>query len=105
MADTNKPGNRDVSGRFTVGNDGGPGRRKFSEVARSMMEAAEVPAIKVYIDGLMACDSDGNPDLPERRACADALLNRLHGKPAQAFTGEDGRGIMASVILLPAVEE
>ena len=71
----------------------------MSELARTLLADAEVPAIKALIDGLKATKVvvvDGksldteHPDHAERRNCANALLDRRLGKPAQSITGEDG---------------
>lgn len=71
----------------------------MSEASRELLADAEPKAIKAYIDGLQATKSAAHegliiasdePDHAVRKSCADALLNRRLGNPAQAITGEDG---------------
>jgi hypothetical protein len=94
-------GGRDPStGRFVAGNGGG-GRKAISHEVRAMLEAKTPDAAQRLIDAL---DADrpvvvGNgphatvemvPDHDTRMKAAEAILNRLYGKPTVAVTGEDG---------------
>lgn len=62
----------------------------MSPQVREMLEAATPLAAKALIDAVAACDKDGDPDHDMRVKAANAIFDRIHGKPAQAITGEDG---------------
>ncbi len=72
-----------------------------------MLEAATVHAAGRLIEALDALkyvgiDGHAVPDWKARSMAADALFDRLYGKPAQAITGENGAAISFGVVLLPA---
>ncbi len=83
---------------------------------REMFEAATPAAAKRLIEALDAKRTIvvGNgkdaftaevDDHDIRMKAANAIIDRLYGKPSQAITSDDGRSVIASVILLPAVEK
>ncbi len=60
-----------------------------------MLEAASPHAAERLIQALDAekyvgLDARAVPDWKARAVAADALFDRLYGKPAQSITGEDG---------------
>jgi hypothetical protein len=62
---------------------------------REMLEAASPHAAERLIQALDAekyvgLDARAVPDWKARAVAAEALFDRLYGKPAQAITGDDG---------------
>lgn len=90
-------GGRDLStGRFVGGNQGG-GRKAIPPEIREMLQAAVPDAVRRLIAALDAerpvvagADINMFPDHDMRTKAAEAILNRLYGKPAVAVTGDDG---------------
>jgi hypothetical protein len=103
-------GGRDPStGRFVAGNGGG-GRKPLDPKVREMLEAATPDAAKRLIEALDATvvehylgqEVGTYVDHRTRIMAAEAILNRLHGKPAQAVTDGEGKAVKLGVVILPA---
>lgn len=112
MADEPKKpddGNRDAKGRFGPGNPGGTGRRRIDPAVQEMLLAAAPKAAKALIEAL-----DANralvvaeqiayvPDHDMRVKAANALLDRVYGKPSQTITDEDGGPMRLGLVILPS---
>lgn len=117
MADTDAPQNRDpVTGRLLPGNNLNPGgRRRMPAEVRDMLEAATPKAAKTLCDALDANESyvigvgdsariETAPDYELRVKAANAILDRLYGKPVQAISGEDGGPAVVAVDLAAILE-
>lgn len=88
---------------FKPGQSGNPGGRpKDSAWVKHLAAKRTEDAIKALADALEATrlvvSAKGDvvaeePDHRVRVAAAQALLDRAHGKPAQAITGEDGGAV------------
>ena len=87
------------TGKFIKGNSMG-GRNKLPTEVKEMLKAAAPEACQLLIDTVR----DPGVDRKLRIRCAEAILDRVYGRPAQAVTlsneGELER--MAGVVLLPA---
>lgn len=105
-------GGRDALGRFGPGNPGG-GRPKIPDKVRKMLAARTPHAAKRLIEALdaeMVVHYQGDEvgtyvDHRTRIMAAEALMNRLYGKPVQAVAGEDGGPVRVGVIIMPPETE
>lgn len=78
-------GERDASGRFATGNTGGPGNpyaRKVAKLRSLILEAVTEEDLRTIVATLVKRAREG--DLLATRE----ILNRLVGKPANAFDSE-----------------
>lgn len=103
-----KPAIRDESGRFPKGVSGNPkGRSKLSDEVRDILKAATKPAAEKLVKGLEATKHvtvgfgkeaflEEVPDFDMQVKCANHILDRVAGKPAQAITGEEGGPVEVS---------
>jgi hypothetical protein len=110
---------RENSGRFKKGNPGGPGRPKMDPKVRRMLEAKTKHAAKRLVEALDAkrvVHHEGKVvgtyvDHEMRVRAAEALLNRLYGKPPQnaQIDFDDGtpvvNGVRVGVIVLPPPQD
>lgn len=108
---------RENNGKFKKGNPGGPGRPKMDPKVRRMLEAKTPHAVKRLVEALDAkrvVHHDGMVvgtyvDHEMRVRAAEALLNRLYGRPPQNATidVETGTtvGARIGVIVLPPPQE
>lgn len=87
----------------------------MSESELTMLGDAAPLAIKALIDALEAertfligtgadAKLETAPDHDARIKAANSLLDRYHGKPAQAISGEDGGPLQLGVVILPPEE-
>lgn len=94
---------RDPHGRFGPGNPGGPGRRGLPAELKAALEGASARAAEVFAESLEATKGivlgrgaeasvEFVPDNDLRLRAAEAILNRLYGRPAQAVFAEDEQG-------------
>jgi hypothetical protein len=90
-----KGGRDSTSGRFVPGYKGG-GRRAIDPEVREMLTAATPDAARRLIDALDATDGD-EPDHDMRVKAANAILDRVYGKPTQAIAGEDGEPLRIDI--------
>lgn len=86
--DENGNGRDPATGRFQPGNSGG-GRRAIPPEVREILAAATPDAARRLIEALDATDGT-SPDHEIRIKAANAILDRMYGRPAQAITGEEG---------------
>jgi hypothetical protein len=78
----------ETSGRFAKGNKSG-GRKPMPPEMKELLAAATPKAAQRLIEALDAIDL-GEPDHEMRVKAANAILDRIYGKPAQAVVGDDG---------------
>lgn len=80
-------GDRDARGRFLKGKSGNPGGRPaVPDEVKTMLKAAAPGAVQLLIDTI----ADEGVKIDLRIACAERLLERVYGKPAQPIEGETG---------------
>lgn len=118
MSEPNKPNEtelttfpRDGLGRFQKGGPPGPGRQGLPPEVKAILEAAEPKAAQRLVEALDAhtgkdAKGDDIPDHEMRTRAANALFDRLRGRPAQAITDAAGQSLtVLSVIVLPSERE
>ena len=108
MADETKPADgRTADGRFAKGNKESHGGKRIPAHIREMLECATPHAAKRLIEALDAtkivhwqgAEVGEYVDHQMRVTAAEAVLNRLYGKPKQEITGDDGEPVQVSVDL------
>jgi hypothetical protein len=89
---------RDIGGRFAPGHRklGGRKRRGRNRVAADVRRAAQAHTTDA-VDVLAAIMGDAKAPTAARVAAANALLDRAHGRPAQAITGPEGGPLEVNV--------
>lgn len=101
---------------FKPGQSGNPlGRPKMDPVVKEMLRCATPAAAKALVDALAAersivvgsgdkAEVVGVPDHEVRMKAANAILDRLYGKPHQSISGEDGGPIRIDIDLLGTLQ-
>lgn len=85
---------------FKPGQSGNPGgRRKDVGEVKELARAHTVEAITTLVEMMRGASSER-----VRVAAADSLLDRAHGRPAQAVTGEDGGPIKAILQVVTGID-
>ena len=87
-----------VTGRFVAGNRNG-GRRRLPEELKAAFREAAPEALETLVT-IMRDDTARHAD---RIRCAEIILDRGYGKPAQAIEIDTGEDAGLGVITIPAV--
>lgn len=92
---------RDEKGRFTRGNASTGGRPKLPEELKQAFREAAPEALAVLREIL----ADKNARPADRIRCAEVILERGYGKPAQevSLSTQEGGASEVGIIMLPAV--
>jgi len=80
------------------------GRARVREDVFNLGKDATLKAMRRWIEALDAVNKDGDPDHEARGKAGDRIFDRIHGKSPQSVTGEDGKSVLAGIILLPTEE-
>lgn len=74
---------RDQRGRFVKGNPGG-GRTPIPDEVKEMLKAATADAARLLIETM----TDKSVPIKLRLDCANAVMDRVYGRPTQPIDGE-----------------
>lgn len=113
MGDSNKGAMVSKNGKqvgFAVGHTFSTGRPKMSPEVRKILEAATPDAAKLLVEQLKATSPHGLlgelfPDNNARRKAAEAIFDRLLGRPTQAIFDETSLGSQGIDMSLFSTEE
>jgi hypothetical protein len=99
---------RNEKGRFVKGNSAGSRRMQLREDVRALLVDATPKAAKAMIDCLDAEFTNefgtfANHDM--RLKAANAIMDRICGKPAQQVVGEDGGPIRHDVAIIAVLRK
>ena len=104
MEDPKEPIERDERGRFGAGNKAGMGTRRMASDVREMFKDSTPLAAKKIIDCLEATKfittKDGMQEVPDRKLqveCANHILDRVAGRPAQTILGDEESPLRVNV--------
>ena len=85
LGDDNMAGNRDKTGRFVKGASGNPrGRPVVPDEVKEMLKGATADAARLLIETM----TDERAPLKLRLDCANAVMDRVYGRPTQPIDGE-----------------